>query len=861
MKYLPRYALPFLLLFLSLTLCAQELPTFKAAKEITQGTLANSVSYYIAKNSFSKGYADFALIQKGRSDVQGVRECLAKVPHFGNVKPYEFMARYGVGYSPRGYVYTVPAATVVRFQDVPVYDSAVCDSTLLLLFDIMDTYPAEQAVIVAGDVDVQRIEERMKMLSMMVSTRKKLGAEGDYRWSSVDTLTVSVRDNHTEHCASISARYSSPRTDKKMMNTPQPIVKQLFSDELAFILRNRVKAAFRSAGVPLADVRYRYSGTNISSNDEVYELTVFVSDSDVYRAAGLFGGLLSDVAREGCQKAEFIEAKESVAAAFRKESRDASISNRAYVDRCEAAFCYGASLASTADVYSFVAKRHLPVERELELFNNFASALLQRGKNLHLQISCPEAGVDIPSIRDLFLYCWDDTTSVTPIKTLRDTSIFNMPNRLKKVKLSSSVAEQISGGSLWTFSNGIRVVFKKVAGDAGAFDFSFLLKGGPSSVAGSSPQEQAYFDEMLPLWHVAGLSPEEFSSFLAVNGIGLKQDVTLSDMRFSGTAKTSSFQLLIKVLSAIADKREFVPEEYEYFKRTEVIRLELARQTQNGINSVMDSIISPDFHKFKYNSVEGLSDNLPVVADQYFESEFDKVNDGILVLVGDLNEEFVKQTLCKYLGAFGTSKRYSTRPQIRYALRRSWATMTSDTRTAMVGERSVGVNMALAAPKQYSPANTMAFKIALLALETEIDKALSSAGMYATVTGTAEMFPLERMTVYINTRPSNPAGLPEGVEVADPLEILALIRKAVTGAALKPVSSKELAAYKAALTAREESRNATREALVEAVQIRYSAGRDIVTGYKDAVKSVTQKDVQEILGELDNYCKVEYVIR
>ena len=42
--------------------------------------------------------------------------------------------------------------------------------------------------------------------------------------------------------------------------------------------------------------------------------------------------------------------------------------------------------------------------------------------------------------------------------------------------------------------------------------------------------------------------------------------------------------------------------------------------------------------------------------------------------------------------------------------------------------------------------------------------------------------------------------------------------------------------------------------------LRYSAGKDMVTGYKSKVGAVTQASVKEILSALDSGSKVEFVV-
>ena len=67
-------------------------------------------------------------------------------------------------------------------------------------------------------------------------------------------------------------------------------------------------------------------------------------------------------------------------------------------------------------------------------------------------------------------------------------------------------------------------------------------------------------------------------------------------------------------------------------------------------------------------------------------------------------------------------------------------------------------------------------------------------------------------------------------------------------------------AYKALVTNEFESAAKNPETLIDIMLMRYSDGKDLYTGYKQAINAVDEKKVKEMLGELCRGAKVEYVI-
>ena len=208
----------------SLMLCGegrgQGLPSLAKAPEITVGRLPDGVSYYLVKNDDAPGLADFALVQGRRPDRNGPRRDLVSLPHFHGRKPYEFLAGSGVRYGERGFIQHLRDATVFRFANVPVFNSDVSDSTLLMMFDIVRSSAYSQALVISGDIDLAAIKERIRILSMTVSQREEADARQDYSWKPQEDAAVTTG---TAPVGTIIIHYRSPRTDRELMNTIQPV--------------------------------------------------------------------------------------------------------------------------------------------------------------------------------------------------------------------------------------------------------------------------------------------------------------------------------------------------------------------------------------------------------------------------------------------------------------------------------------------------------------------------------------------------------------------------------------------------------------------------------------------------------------
>ncbi len=854
-----RFKICLALLFLCVMMQAQALSSLGVPSEISLGKLPNGIDYYLVTNATEKGFADFALVRRSAYDDAADRAALDSLPHFGSRKPYRFLADNGAGYSPDGYISIRSGATVFSFRDIPTHDQSVADSTLLMLMDIAARSRKPQAIVVSGDIKPDKVKERMNLLSMTVLRLYPDSAGDGYRWTPRDSLELRTTVNSTADVASVHAIFSTRRLPRELMNTLQPLVARAYADILGSIVCRRVEKAFRSDDIPLADIRFRYQDSSQSAEDERYSFSLFTSSRRLDAAASHFATVLASLDKGGASLAEYQDAKAKLVSESKREAGGRPVSNRDYMQRCISSYLYGSSLAPAASAGSVISRRSLPPDRELELFNAYAGALLDSARNLTLRYDTPDIGADREMMKSAFDRAWASAKADESVykEDFGDTLSLFVPQ--KKVKLRSETTEPISGGKLWTFSNGIRVLYRKTA-VKGEFQYALMLRGGVAAVPSLRSGEGAFVGDMLRLSDVAGLSGGDFRAMLEANGITMTERAGISDLRISGIAPKSKLQLLMRSLLSIADKRTPNKDDFAYYRQGETLRIDMEALSPRDVNSLMDSIMRPNYFYTDRKYISNLGDDLPERAEQYFESLFSKVNDGLLVLTGDLDEEALKKELCRTLSGFRTQKRFAQRPHVSSHLASGSVTYIVESGPGLVGGGEIGVNVGMSAAVPYNIDNYMSFKLASELLRKELTRALADCGASVELSERVEVFPMERMSLYINCRPCRSDGLPLSLSPADPLKMLEAVRPVIASIGEIEVSAADLKAYKAVILNRYSESLQDSGVLTDKVLTRFSEGKDLVTGYKDAVNSVSVASIRKILSLLRDGADVEYVI-
>lgn len=841
-----KHHISILLLFFPLVLLAQERKNIPETDNLTKGVLPNGISYFLVSNNNIKGYADFSLIQSGMAGNRESRKVLSKVDNF-KISPYKFLASKGIGYGPDGYISTVDDNDIINFRNVPVYDSAAADSTLLLMFDLVRTSPAQQALIICGDIDAPELLQQIKMLSLSVPERTAITELPPYRWEPSLSPTIVCNPAKGTELAEISISYASRRTPREFLSGSRPFVSEMLARQLGSILTGRVRDAFKKEGIPVSGVSATSTGSGYTSGDEQFSLSVKAPAARTEEAIALLARTLATLDRDGAEPGELRYAKGAYLLALRQAaSGENHISNKEYTDRCTASYLYGAPVVSQKAVRDYFTGLAIDPQLELSVFNKFASALLSADSNLTLTVKSAEEHLDKERIASVLAGNWKASDEVQS----RDLPGIPAPAHLKKQKVKSTLTDPVTGGTIWTFANGFKLIYKNIPGSDG-FSYSLALRGGLTFIPGLAPGESAFASDMLRLFRVAGLDGDDFRKSLIADGITFEPGIGISDFRISGEAPEQGLETLMRALAAYALRRQTDDGAFKYYKLCKALEEKDMRTKAEGIRADMEDLASDGDFYSSVARMQNLSDNLPWKMERYLETMFGKTDDGALIVVGNIDKDQLLGTVSRYAGQFGTGRKAAARTNEKYTIVPGWNTRVYDDID--------GINILLSAYYPFSIKNATAFETACEAISIELCKALADEGLYAVTERNIYLNPSERFSLFISCRPCNPEGLPDGVKSRSSQKALNAVRSVITSLSLTNVDEPLMEASISNIRNRYESLTGDPAFMLEASVIRNSLGLNLVSGYRQALKEVGESDVRKVLEAFDGASKVEFI--
>lgn len=858
-------------ILLSIIMPAQDIPTLPSDPSVTGGVLPNGMKYYLVANRSVKGQADFALVQNtGKGTVPGdstspveiARDALASC--FGSLPSslQDYMMSHGAVPGRYGFVKVSDEATVFRFEGMEISSGAVLDSTLMVIMNLADRcnrkeneflrdwyVSADQAVVISGDIDSRTVAEKLRLMSLMVPAGTSK-ARPQYEWKERPSASVIAVETPESSLSEVSATWYSRRTPREYMNTVQPEVFAMMMELLGDISCGRISDELERRGVPYAGVRYECADGDDSSSDNSFTVKVTVAKKDSREALEVLAGVMSSLDTEGASAAELRLSISRFRTGLVSASRNGLRTNGEYVDRCIAAFLNNSSLASAKERLDFHASRNIPDTTGVRLLNGIVSALLDKENNLELRLSGADGGM---ALKEVFDSSWTASSSAGHYRpsapNMHDTLSF--PGYGPKIKLKSVKKDHVSGGSLWTFSNGFKVVYRNMPSDGQVY-YMLALNGGYGNVKGLSAGEGAFMSDFLDFSYVSGIRGKDFRDILMTEGITMDTKVHLSNLMISGNAPRSEMSFLMKALLALAGGCSPSEELFGYYAAKEELALEMMKDSRNARMTAIDSIMCPGY-RFSGNKAPGkLSGAIVGRTAGYLADQMGKMNDGLLIIVGDIKEEVLKKVLLDYVGGFGTRDVATRSSAFRYQPISGWSTYTNKG-----AYNSIDVVMSARIP--ITAENYMSAAIAMMYLRDKLADELGDAGVRFDLSHVCKIYPEDRLNVVITVSEADLAGFAGLDGHKSPGEVLGIIRNSLTELSSETDES-ALAGYKARL--KNEISVEMNDPLywITAIALRHLDGKDLTTDYSARIDAVTVSKVAGLFSQLEAGSKVEYVI-
>ena len=722
---------------------------------------------------------------------------------------------YVKGFADYALVCRESGKALLNLSDVPTTDGSLTDSTLIRIMYKVDSLgrPASLAVIACGDLRADEVLKKLRYMSFMIPAGGQAPTP-EFISEGHSPVSFTMSGDTLKGLSTVRAQWTSPRTPQALAMTTQTAVYDKAVHELGAVVCSSVRKTLRDKSVPVADVTFSHVGSMDTMSDERFSFEVTVRDTCAAEAENALKAALASVDAYGASSSELLMAENVYFKSVESGMNGYERTNAAYVQMCTRACLMDAPLSASAQRLAYLRSKEVSPEDRERIFALISSALIDMQP--------------ADSISDLKTYL-----------NASDTMAF--PSEGPKVGMRMARKEHLSGGVVWTFSNGFRVVYKKMP-TAGKLYYRLALNGGYGDIKELAKGEGAYISDYLGLCNISGMKARDFVNVLQLSGITMEAQVNLSNVLISGTAGDSDAPLLMRALLAVANER--VPDENAIAYYIECEKLRLMNKSAD-LKGLTDSLMCPDYKYYSYKSASDIPVDLASKAESLLQRVSAKMNDGVLVLIGDMYESDLKKAILPYVGAFRTREAASRKTAVYYQpVSGSMSYSAEGERDALVVNMSAGMPM--------TAENYMAAEMSSMVLRHILAEAIEPYGVDLHLDYTRRIYPDDRFNVVLMVTTRDGAPMPQ--------EVLASVRHAISGASGSDMDANYISACKEYMKHKYAMQMKEPEYWLHAVAMRYLDGKDYTTGYASKIDAVSAEDIRKILRLLDKGSCIEYII-
>ena len=812
------------LVLISITVPAQtNLPRLQEDKAVRRGTLASGITYYIIENPVVKGRADAALVRRGEemSELQA-RQLSAFSP---------FLLRSGISPDAGGYIQSRGGSTVFSFPSVAVHETAVLDSTLLMLFSLARESKADEALIISGDVSAQAIKAKMDIFSLMIPQRNIGVRQDTHVWQPNPAPQWEFTEGCSGDRSTIRVSYSAPRLPQNRLNTSQAVIPGLFASYFQPFIRRRLARSFQARGIPYASIGFGYRGTADSPGDEIYTVQVVTDTAHTSAALNTIALVLGAADDFGAGTGELRDIRNSLRQRMLEMESEKPV-DAVYVERCVSHFLYGTNLAPAKETVNLAVRRQVTDSTWAALFNSYNSAWLGRLSNMNLEIATGIDSLDTDQvIFDYNLHYLIGSTAGDPTPYAREkrdsVPEYAVSNR---VRLRETRVEPVSGGEMWSYSNGMKVIYRNMPGVQG-FSYAVIWQGGMDCVDALERGEGAFIAEMFPLFGAGGLNCRDFRDMLDSEGISMEANLRLKNFIIRGWSPSEQLPLLMESLLGITTEGTIDKADFDYWRSCRAL-------LEDDVESHLSSVLLPDFNCIPEAVVASLSDKTLDKALAFYKDRFSRMNEATLIIIGNVEEQALKKELSRNIGSFRTQNGITPRRPIRYKFRGGHQLMHT-----REGERCLHAQYQ--AEMSLSAVNYFASMALEEWLNRALPRALAKHGLSVSARVSFLAWLQERVSIKVECVPMPEESLPEGVSVAPSEQWPILLDRALRD--LDAPGAQELNVYKERVGALIAAEMEDPEGLMDMVLLRQAYGKDFVLNSKSNIASVDAARLRSIM--------------
>ncbi|WP_320054501.1 insulinase family protein [uncultured Acetobacteroides sp.] len=522
--------------------------------------------------------------------------------------------------------------------------------------------PDLQGLVIVGDIDVDKVEAKLKSMFADIAKPVNPAERTEFEVKDNDAPIVSIATDPEAPQEIIRVMYKRDLMPKELRPTVAGLMNYYLSELTQNMLNSRLEELGQKADAPFA-----YAGCNdgkfmISNTKDAFSTVALAKTGKTAAALATLANEAERVRKFGFTAGEYERAKSNFLRKVENEFKDREKQkNRYYVNQYLENFISDSPIPGIETEYTIFQQvsKMLPLEQ----VNKYAAEIIGE-KNVVIAINGPQKdGITYPTKEEaVAIFNKARTENVTAYvdKVSNEPLIKVLPKAGKVVKEEKGAK---FGETIWTLSNGAKVLVKKTDFKEDEIMFTATSMGGNSLVDDKEATNLKALNDVIALGGIGSFSAIDLPKMLAGKKAEVSASVGTEMEGLNGSCSPKDLETMMQLTYLTVTAPRTDNEAFQSFvSRTKAM---LANMEAQPMVAFSDSVTAALYgkHPRAQRMTAAMMDKIDYARClEIYKQRFANIGDFTFTFVGNIDEKTLKPMVEQYIASLpGNGKKETFR--------------------------------------------------------------------------------------------------------------------------------------------------------------------------------------------------------
>lgn len=514
-----------------------------------------------------------------------------------------------------------------------------------------------QAVIIIGDIDVDKIENKLRTIYADHPAQTNPAERVQYEVADNPEPLVGIACDKEATRTIVSINYKHKPLPKELKGTMADIMSDYLNSIVSSIMRERLAEITQQANPPFVNA---YVGNGLFANtatEEALAGQVFVKGNEIEAGLKAIVREIERVNKYGFNASEYERARTNLLTFYENAFKEKDkMENSRYANEYVQHFTQGGYIPGIEVEYNMISSAAPQIQ--VDMINQYIQNLIG-DKNIVLTLTAPEKEeIALPTKGDLLK--WYEEAKNEDIQPLKET-VSNEPLLSETPsggKITATSNDKKFGATVFTLSNGVKVVIKPTDFKDNEILMTATSPGGSSHFPEKEATNIKLYGSVAGLGGLGKFSNIELSKALAGKKVSVSPTMALTFEGFTGSSSIKDFETMLQLIYLNFTEPRKDEDAYQSFIAR--VKSQLESQEANPEIAITDTLIKELYanpvskERLRVKDLEKV--NYQTILD-WRKDRYADASDFTFVFIGNINPEESKDLIAKYLGSLPSLKR------------------------------------------------------------------------------------------------------------------------------------------------------------------------------------------------------------